>query len=147
MTKRKKTVWDAMAGGMGVSALMAANVEAIEAAPEIALDWFPEDEDLRRAVEAGDVPMVVARVMELTMRETPAAAARLEASIARSAATSDRNVGDAAAVRAAKLRTLDRHLAAGRSLADALTLGWPDSKSDRDRVREWHREREARRNK
>ena len=147
MTRRKLNPTERWAaeGQLSFTKQMEGNLDILERHPAVALDWWPDDEELRRAVEAGDLVLVVARAMELYIVRTQQEASAAAASRARADRTRRRNKDDAAATRAAALRKLDRLLAAkDRTLAEALRDGWSDP-SQRDRVRRWAKERDAKR--
>jgi hypothetical protein len=147
MTKRKASTWDKLtAGPMSVTKLMAANIAAIEQDPAYALTLgLGDDAELLKYVGQRDVPMVVARVVELTMRDVPGHMAAVEANLTRSMATAARNRGDALATREAALKKLARLMMDGsRTLRGAILEGW-ESSDDRASVKKWHLERERQR--
>jgi hypothetical protein len=105
------------------------------------LDLF-DDAALRAYAAKRDAPMATARLVELCIRVLPARTAADNASFVRTLAARQTNAQRATQRRATALAKLHRLLAAGRTLRDALSVGWPD-KNQRDSVRRWHRENET----
>lgn len=135
MTKPKPSyIGERLARG-SVTHLLSTTLRELSVNPGAALYHFPNDAELARYVAAGDVPMIAARLVELTLKNVPQQAAASNAQQHRSEAAAEKNRETAATKRAATLRAYERNLAAGYAPREAISkLG--GTKGHRDHVRQ-----------